>query len=69
MAEGKRIQHNMTQAEVAEKAQVSRTTFAMYEQGERTPTIKNAKQIAKVLEFEWTLFLINEYTKCVIKYN
>ncbi|MDT1944366.1 helix-turn-helix transcriptional regulator [Carnobacterium maltaromaticum] len=52
----KRIQHNLTQAEVAEKAQVSRTTFAMYEQGERTPTIKNAKQIAKVLEFEWILF-------------
>ncbi|TFJ43957.1 transcriptional regulator [Carnobacterium divergens] len=55
----KRKLKNLTQAEVAERANISRTTYAMYEQGERTPTIKNAKEISTILEFEWILFFEN----------
>lgn len=51
-----RKKFKFTQEVVAKKANIARTTYAMIETGERTPTVQNAKRIAKVLEFQWTLF-------------
>lgn len=46
----------MTQIEVAEQAGIARTTYSMIETGERGATVSNAKKIANVLGFEWTIF-------------
>lgn len=58
-----RKQINMTQAEVAEKAEIARTTYAMIETGERNASVDNAKRIAQVLGFDWTIFFENECHK------
>lgn len=52
----KRIASDFTQEEVAKRCGIARTTFAMIEQGERDPSVKVAKEIARVLNFKWTLF-------------
>lgn len=46
----------LTQEEVANRAGIARTTYAMIEQGKRKPSVTVAKRIAKVLEVEWTIF-------------
>jgi putative transcriptional regulator len=51
-----RNQKNLTQAQVAERAGIARTTYAMIEQGERGATVMNAKKISNVLGFDWTIF-------------
>lgn len=51
---------NMTQADVAEKSGMKRTSYASIEQGRRRPSIENAMRIAKVLGFEWTIFFEKE---------
>lgn len=43
-----REQSNMTQAQLAEKAGVTRSLIAQYEIGSKTPTIIVAERIAKV---------------------
>lgn len=52
----KRIKAKMTQEQVAIKAGVARTSYAMYEQGERDPGVEAAVRIGDVLKFKWTLF-------------
>lgn len=52
----KRKELNMTQEEVAERVGIARTTYAMIETGKRNTSVENVKKIAKVLNFEWTLF-------------
>lgn len=47
---------NLTQEQVASKAGIARTTFASIEKGERNPSVSNAKKIANVLNFNWTIF-------------
>jgi putative transcriptional regulator len=56
----KRNKLGLTQAEVATKAGIARTTYAMIETGERNATVVNAKKIADVLQFKWTLFFDDE---------
>ncbi|MEN4813366.1 MULTISPECIES: helix-turn-helix domain-containing protein [Bacillus amyloliquefaciens group] len=51
-----RQEANLTQKEVAEKANIARTTYAMIESGARNPTPQVAKGIAGVLDFSWTYF-------------
>ncbi|WP_275656890.1 helix-turn-helix transcriptional regulator [Sporolactobacillus pectinivorans] len=51
-----RKRRNMTQANVAEKANIARTTYAMIETGERNTSVDIAKKIAQVLNFDWTIF-------------
>lgn len=46
----------LTQEQVAEKADIARQTYSMIETGERNPSVKNAKKIADALGFQWTLF-------------
>ncbi|OHX39201.1 helix-turn-helix transcriptional regulator [Cytobacillus oceanisediminis] len=47
---------SLTQEEVANKANMARTTYASIEKGDRNPSVNNAKKIADALGFEWTLF-------------
>jgi putative transcriptional regulator len=55
-----RLQRELTQKEVAEKARIDRSTYAQYESGRRTPTVDNAKGIGNALGFEWTIFFAKD---------
>ncbi|MGW8754534.1 helix-turn-helix transcriptional regulator [Bacillus wiedmannii] len=52
----KRKHREKTQDYVACEAKISRSMYAMIESGERNPSVYVAKNIAKVLNFDWTLF-------------
>lgn len=56
----KRVAQGYTQESIAEQAGMAKTTYASYEQGQRNPSIKNAKVIASILGFSWTLFFENK---------
>lgn len=45
-----------TQQEVAEDAEIDRSTYANIETGKRTPGVETAKKIAEALGFDWTRF-------------
>lgn len=51
-----RVAAGLTQEDVADQAGVTRAMYGHIETGERGATVMNAKRIAKVLDFEWTLF-------------
>jgi putative transcriptional regulator len=53
---GKRKHKEKTQDYIACKVRISRSMYAMIESGERNPSVPVAKNIAKVLNFDWTLF-------------
>jgi len=55
-----RREKNLTQVEVAELANMPRTTYSSIEQGRRRPSVENAMRIASVLDFEWTIFFEKE---------
>lgn len=55
-----RTQRNMTQNEVAHKAGIERAYYTMIEQGNRSPSVKVAKDIAEALGFDWTIFFENK---------
>ncbi|MGH0763136.1 MULTISPECIES: helix-turn-helix transcriptional regulator [Bacillus cereus group] len=63
----KRKYREKTQDYIAYKARISRSMYAMIESGERNPSVPVAKNIAKVLNFDWTLFLKSNVTFCVIR--
>jgi DNA-binding XRE family transcriptional regulator len=46
----------LTQKEVANQAEIARTTYAMIKKGNRDPRVPVAKRIASVLGFDRTLF-------------
>ena len=52
----KRVSKKLTQEQVAKKAGIARTTYAMIEHNQRDPSVNVAKSIAKTLGFEWTIF-------------
>ncbi|ARX66043.1 XRE family transcriptional regulator [Bacillus toyonensis] len=52
----KRKEVNKTQEKIAYKAKISRSMYAMIEKGERNPSVLVAKNIAFVLNFDWTIF-------------
>jgi putative transcriptional regulator len=56
-----RVNLDLTQEEVAEQSGIARSTYGAIETGERNATVQNAKSIAKVLGFNWTLFFEDEY--------
>lgn len=47
---------NMRQYDLAQKAGISRSYYTMIENGKKRPSPKVAKRIAKILEFDWTIF-------------
>lgn len=46
---------NLTQAEVAEKASITTTFYAMVERGEENPSWKNLKSIFNALGLKFTM--------------
>lgn len=56
----KRKSKRLTQADVAERVGIARTTYASYEQGERDPSIRVAAKIGDLLQFKWVLFFEDE---------
>ncbi|SIT91494.1 helix-turn-helix transcriptional regulator [Edaphobacillus lindanitolerans] len=56
----KREKKNLTQEQVALKVGIARTTYAMYEQGRRTPDVGVAVKIGDLLKFKWILFFEKE---------
>lgn len=51
-----RASAGLKQEDVADQAGVARATYGHIETGERNASVMNAKRIASVLGFEWTLF-------------
>ncbi|ODA41076.1 helix-turn-helix transcriptional regulator [Desulfosporosinus sp. BG] len=51
-----RLDAGMTHDEVAKNVGVKRQYYSMIENGERTPSVKVARKIGEVLNFNWTLF-------------
>lgn len=49
---------NKTQVVVADEAEISRSYYTNIENGNKTPSVNTAKSIAKVLHFQWELFLM-----------
>ncbi|QIC07648.1 helix-turn-helix transcriptional regulator [Brevibacillus sp. 7WMA2] len=57
----KRVELNFTQEQVANRADIARTTYAMIEQENRRPSVNVAKKIARVLGVDWTIFFEEKY--------
>jgi putative transcriptional regulator len=55
-----RFQLDFTQQDIADKTNISRSSYAEYEIGRRNPTVPNAQKIASVMGFDWTLFFAKE---------
>lgn len=51
-----RWKHGYTQDLTAKKAGIHRSSYTHIENGRRNPSVNTAQKIAKVLEFDWTLF-------------
>lgn len=51
-----RLKKGLSQTQVAERGNFARSYYTMVEIGMRTPSVKMAKDIAKVLGFSWTDF-------------
>ncbi len=47
---------NMTQLTVSERAGISRAYYTQIELGRRTPSIRTAKTLARILGFTWSRF-------------
>ena len=47
---------NMRQYDLAQEAGISRSYYTMIENGKKRPSPKVAKRIAKILNFDWTIF-------------
>lgn len=56
----KREKKNFTLEQMAEWVEVPLTTYRSYETGERNPTVKQAKRLAKKLRVKWTIFFENQ---------
>lgn len=51
---------NMTQKELADKIGVSVVTICRYETGKRTPNVRIAKRIGKILSVPWFEIIDNK---------
>ncbi|WP_458414554.1 helix-turn-helix transcriptional regulator [Schinkia sp. CFF1] len=64
-----RINKNMTHDEVAKRAGIQRAYYTMIENGKRNPSVAVAKELARVLEFDWTIFFENKCNIMTLKKN
>ena len=55
-----RLKRNLSQAYVAERAEITQSAYFYIENGERRPSVETAKKIAAVLGFDWVLFFPDE---------
>lgn len=53
----------MTQTQVANHADITQQQYSHIENGFRLPSVKTAKKIANVLDFDWTRFFTSETDK------
>lgn len=58
-----RLNNNMTQAEAAKQAGISRSYYSGIEVGSRNAPVATAKKIAAALGFDWTLFFADNGRK------
>lgn len=56
----KRTKKKLTQIEVADMCEISRSYYTHIENGTKIPTVKVAKKIGSVLDLDWTIFFENE---------
>lgn len=56
----KREQKGLTQEQAAELCGISRSYYTHIENQVKTPTVRVAKKIANVLEFDWACFFQEE---------
>lgn len=59
----------MTQKEVAQKVGIARSTYALYETGERSPDVEVVKKLAKVLGVSGDYLIGNAEVKRAVKYT
>ena len=59
----KRNNANLTQEEVAIKANIKRPYYSQIELGVRRPSVKVAKEIATIIGFDWVLFFDTDCSK------
>lgn len=59
----KREKKNLTMKELSIRAGVSESMICRIENGDRKPSVKAAKAIARVLGFKWTEFFPDEDQK------
>ena len=52
----KRMEKNLTMAEVARKAWITEGMYSLIESGKAHPSVKVAKRLAAVLDVHWTVF-------------
>ncbi|OXS69872.1 helix-turn-helix transcriptional regulator [Priestia filamentosa] len=64
-----RMEKDLTQSKVAEKANIERAYYTMIELGARKPSVTVAKSIARVLNFNWTLFFEEKSNETLRKTN
>lgn len=55
-----RLELELTQEQVAERAGISRAFYTEIETGSKQPSTKTAKKIAQVLNFNWVIFFEEE---------
>lgn len=53
----RRLQLGLTQEEVAEKMQIERTSYTMYETGKRNPPLDKALKLKEVLQADDSIFI------------
>jgi putative transcriptional regulator len=64
-----RMSKELTQSNVAKKANIERAYYTMIESGTRKPSVTVAKSIARVLNFNWTLFFEEKSNESLRKTN
>lgn len=65
-----RKKKRMTQKQVAEAIGVARSTYALYETGEREPTVEGVKKIAKALDVSGDFLIgITEPTQAQVEFE
>lgn len=57
-----RKQYGLTQEETADLSGISRSYYTHIEKGNKTPTVKVAKEIGKTLNFNWILLFEDDHT-------
>ena len=51
-----RLERELTQQQIAADVNIDRSFYNQIENGARNPSVDTAKKIAKVLNFDWSIF-------------
>lgn len=64
-----RIQHGMTQAEIAEYLNIARGSYAKYETGANTPTVENLVKLSELYKVDIHYLLFGMNFKEMMKFS